>query len=89
MSVYNKRFFISNQVGLKVEQLAKQPPTLKIYNVVNFTWIKLYKLNVSTTVSGTTYLCTIALRADTGNKIKINFTYSLVAFMPGLSKFLV
>ena len=46
----------------------------------NFTFLILssLKLNFSTTFFGTTYLCTILLKADAGNIRKIvNFTYTL------------
>ena len=43
------------------------------------------KLNFSTSFSGTTLLCVLAIRADPGNNGKIvNFTFSCLK--PGLSK---
>ena len=67
--------------GLNVKELAKQPPTLKrlMQKIMVGLWVKnltfsilsSMKLNFSTTLFGTTWLCTIVFKTDTGSNRKI------------------
>ena len=89
-------FFISNQaanVVIKIIQLSKQPPTLKMLmqKILVGLWVKNFtfstfsslKLNLSTIVFCSMQLCTIVFRADTGNIRKIvDFTYSCLYSRP-------
>ena len=43
---------------------------------LTFSMLSLLKLNFSTTFFGTTQLCAIVFREDTGNNRKVNFTFS-------------
>ena len=75
-------------INVKNGLSVKQSPTLKKLmqeilvglwvKKINFLILRSFKLNFSTTFFGSTYLCTIVFRADTGNIRKIvNFTYTL------------
>ena len=82
-----------------VENLLKGPATSSVKNAnvkkigllsKNFTFSSSssLKLNCSTTVFDTTYLCAVVFRADTGNNREM-LVLHIVAFMPGLSEWLV
>ena len=82
-----------NVADTTFQQLAKQLPTLKtlmqkilhgLCKKFTFSISSLLKLNFSTTVFGTTQLCTSVFRTDTGNIEKLLILH-IVAFMPNLS----